>query len=69
VILSLHVEDTKGKLMEIGAADILMDDGKTLGIGPDLKEDAIQIVPKGEVQTVGFPGIPPLGRQDIPLRC
>lgn len=69
VILSLHVKNTKRKLMEIGAADILVDDRKTLRIGPDLKEDAIQIVPKGEIQTVGFLGIPPLGCQDIPLCC
>lgn len=68
VIVPQHVEDPKGKLMEIGPADVLMDYGKALGIGPDLKEDAIQVVPKGEVQAVGFLGIPVLGRQDIPLR-
>lgn len=49
-------------------ADVLMNDGKTLGVGPDLKEDAIQIVPKGEVQAVGFVGVPVLSRQDVPLR-
>lgn len=68
MVFPLHVENPKRKLMEIGAADVLVNDGKTLGMGSNQKENAIQIVPKREVQAVSFLGVPALGRQDVPLR-
>lgn len=68
VIFPLHVKDAKRELTEIGTADVLMNDGKTLRVSSDLEKDTIQIISKRKIQTFGLLGVPALGRQDIPFR-
>lgn len=67
VVQPHDVEHSIREAPEVGPADLLVNDRESCGMGTDLQQGPIQVIPEGKIQARPLLGVPLLGSEEIPL--
>jgi hypothetical protein len=68
VVFPLHIENREGKAPEIGAANLLVDDRESRGVGSNQSQRPVKLISEREIQARRLSGVPMLCFEEIPAR-